>query len=106
MKNIVVTLVLVVIVFEIFEHIIFPLFWSFMNRRRKPVTGAEGMIGKVVDVREWEKTEGRVFVNGELWNAVSIVPFAKGDKAIVERVEGLTLKVRPVERDEQNSITA
>ena len=43
---------------------------------------------------QWEKTEGRVFVNGELWSAVSDVPLAKGDKAVIEDVQGLTLRVK------------
>ena len=105
MKNIVVTLALAVIVFELFEHVIFPLFWTVRNRKRKSVCGAEGMIGKVVDVREWDKTEGRVFVNGEFWRAASTVPFVEGDRAIIERVEGLTLRVGPMEGDIRNSTT-
>ena len=51
----------------------------------------------MVEVVQWDKTEGRVFVHGELWSAVSDVPFMKGDKAIIERVEGLTVKVKSVE---------
>ena len=97
MKNVIVTLVIGIIAFEIFEHIIFPLFWFFKNRKKKSVCGPPGLVGRVVEVVQWDKTEGRVFVHGELWSAVSDVPFMKGDKAIIERVEGLTVKVKSVE---------
>jgi membrane protein implicated in regulation of membrane protease activity len=53
------------------------------------------MVGKVVQVRQWNKTEGQVFVNAELWRTVSDVPLSKGDKAVIHSVEGLTLRVEP-----------
>ena len=53
------------------------------------------MIGEICDVKEWNKTEGKVFVHGELWNATSEVPLSAGDKAIIQAVEGLTLRVKP-----------
>jgi membrane-bound ClpP family serine protease len=52
-------------------------------------------LGKVAEVKQWQASEGRVFVNGELWRAVSDVPLLTGDKAIVQNVEGLTLRVKP-----------
>ena len=56
---------------------------------------AIGMIGKVVEIKQWDKTEGKVLINGELWNAVCEVPLPTGGKAIVQSVEGLTLKLKP-----------
>ena len=53
------------------------------------------MLGKVAEVKQWQASEGRIFVNGELWRAVSDVPLSTGDKAIVQNVEGLTLRVKP-----------
>jgi membrane protein implicated in regulation of membrane protease activity len=53
------------------------------------------MLGKAVEVKQWQTSEGRVFVNGELWRAVSDVPLSTGDKAIIQNVEGLTLRVKP-----------
>lgn len=97
MKNIVVTLVIAFIVFEIIEHVAFPLFWLVKNRKKKSVCGVAGMLGRVVEVKQWEEAEGRVFVNGELWSAISDVPLMKGNKAIIESVEGLTLRVKPFE---------
>ena len=54
-------------------------------------------MGRVAEIKQWEKAEGRVFVNGELWNAVGDVRFMIGDRAVIERVEGLTLRVKPFE---------
>jgi len=54
------------------------------------------MIGQVVVVKEWHVHEGRVFVQGELWQAVGNATFAEGEKAIVESVARLQLRVKPL----------
>jgi membrane-bound serine protease (ClpP class) len=69
--------------------------WRFIKRKEKSVTGIDSLLGEVVDVRQWKGKEGQVFIKGELWKAVSDVPLKKGDKAIIQQVEGLTLKVKP-----------
>lgn len=96
-KNIVLTLVIAFVALELIEHVVFPLLWLVLRRKKKSACGAEGMLGKIVEVKQWEKNEGRVFVNGELWSAVSDIPLMRGDKAVIERVEGLTLKVKPLD---------
>ena len=53
------------------------------------------MLGKVGEVKQWQKNEGKVFVNGELWQAVSEVPLLPGDRVVIQKVEGLTLEVNP-----------
>jgi len=55
------------------------------------------MIGKVVEIRRWDKTEGQVLINGELWSAVCEIPLPAGGKAVVQGIEGLTLKLKPYE---------
>ena len=92
-KTIILTLVIGVLIFELIEHVVFPLFWSIMGRKRKSVCGVTGMLGKVGEVKQWKKNEGKVFVNGELWKAVSDVPLSPGDRVVIQKVEGLTLKV-------------
>jgi len=39
---------------------------------------------------------GKVFVHGELWDAVSTVPVPAGERIVVRQVDGLTLRVDPV----------
>jgi len=38
---------------------------------------------------------GRVFIEGETWNAVSDIPIPSGELVEVIGIEGLTLKVKP-----------
>ena len=92
-KTTILTLVVGVLLFELIEHVVFPLFWFIMGRKRKSVCGVSGMLGKVGAVKQWKKNEGKVFVNGELWQAVSEVPLLLGDRVVIQNVEGLTLKV-------------
>jgi len=97
MKNVIVILVIGFIAFELIEHLVFPLFWSIKNRNKRSIAGVTGMLGKVAEVKRWHKSEGQVFLNGELWRAVSDVPLFAGDKAVVQKVDGLTLRVKPFE---------
>ncbi len=81
------------LLFELIEHVLFPLVWVFAARNRKSPCGTEGMLGKMVQVRSWQDGEGRVFIEGELWNASSDDHLQPGDKAVVQEVQGLVLKI-------------
>jgi membrane-bound serine protease (ClpP class) len=67
---------------------------------RRPVTGAEGLIGKRGEARTALDPHGRVFVHGEIWNATGESPVALGQPVRVVRVEGLRLWVVPVSETE------
>ena len=41
---------------------------------------------------------GKVFIEGEYWNAVSDTPIEKGEVAEIAAVQGLTLKVKTKEK--------
>ena len=88
-ETIILTLVIGVVLFELIEHVVFPLFWSIMGGKRKSVCGMTGMLGKVGEVKQWKNNEGKVFVNGELWQAVSEVTLIPGDRVVIQKVEGL-----------------
>lgn len=64
----------------------------------RTATGVEGLIGEVGVVRSPLAPRGHVFLRGELWNAESDQPVEAGASVRVARVEGLTLKVVPVQR--------
>lgn len=67
------------------------------SRRRKVVTGREGLLGSVGEVRTRLEPKGMVFVQSELWSAVSDSgPIEVGTPVRVESVDGLLLRVRPV----------
>ena len=95
--NIIITVIIIFIAIELIEHIIFPIVWSIFRGRKRSTYGVMGMIGKVVEIRRWNKIEGRVLINGELWSAVCEVPLPVGGKALVLGIEGLTLKLKPYE---------
>lgn len=95
MKSVMVILAIGFLLFEFVEHVIFPLIWFIKDRKRKSVCGVTGMLGKVGEIKQYQGTEGHVFVNGELWRALSDVPLLAGDKVVVQAVDGLTLRVKP-----------
>jgi len=88
-------ILLAYLLFELIEHVVIPLFWLILKKKRKPVTGDSGLIGEIAEVKEWNNSEGKVFIHGELWWATSEEPLSPGDKAEVQTVKGLTLKVKP-----------
>jgi membrane-bound serine protease (ClpP class) len=63
----------------------------------KPVrAGAETMLGRTVNaLSRIDSAGGRVFIEGEHWNAVSETPVEAGQPVMVAGIEGLTLKVKP-----------
>jgi membrane-bound serine protease (ClpP class) len=65
-------------------------------RRNKVVTGEQGMIGEVAIVCASLNPAGKVFVQGELWDAVAPVNVEAGRKVVVRKVENLVLQVEPV----------
>ena len=65
-------------------------------RRNKVVTGIQGLIGEIGVTRSALTPEGKVFVHGELWDAVAPAGLPAGTKVAVRSVEGLRLFVEPV----------
>jgi membrane-bound serine protease (ClpP class) len=65
-------------------------------RRNKITTGEQGLIGEVGITQTPLMPAGKVFVHGELWDAVSPVSIPAGERVVVRRVEGLTLQVEPI----------
>ena len=77
------------------------LFFAFaiakvMQARRKPaVTGREGLVGATALVRTRLDPEGKVFIQGELWDAVATDgSIGVGDEVEVVGAEGFCLRVR------------
>lgn len=70
--------------------------------KMEPTVGQYVLIGQVasVEVDVQPDRPGKVFVNGELWNARASVPVTKGSRVRILAVDGLTLEVAPVEGSE------
>lgn len=70
--------------------------------RRRVRSGAEGLIGRVDEVRAKPAPMGQVFLDGALWRARlwaadEDAALERGDPIVVERIDGLTLTVRRAE---------
>jgi membrane-bound serine protease (ClpP class) len=65
-------------------------------RRRKAMTGVSALIGEIGVAQTPLIPEGKVFVQGEIWNAVSALEIGVGEQVRVRAVNGLTLEVEPV----------
>lgn len=65
-------------------------------RRNKHVSGEEGLIGEVGVAQTSLSRRGKIFVHGELWDAVSSCDITAGQSVVVRRVDGLVLEVDPV----------
>jgi membrane-bound serine protease (ClpP class) len=66
-------------------------------RHGRVATGSEGMIGEIGVTRTPLGPDGKVFVRGELWNAVAKTAIAEGTRVRVAAVKGLHLTVEPAE---------
>ncbi len=65
-------------------------------RSNKVVTGRRGLIGQLGITQTELAPAGKVFVHGELWDAVSSVPVPAGERIVVRDIHGLTLRVDPM----------
>jgi membrane-bound serine protease (ClpP class) len=78
----------------------------YRARRARPTIGRESLVGKTAETRTDLAPEGMVFVDGELWHAVSTdghVP--SGQRVQVVATEGLRLKVRPLFTESEGAET-
>jgi membrane-bound serine protease (ClpP class) len=77
--------------------VIFLMTIALRARRNRVVTGQEGMIGEIGVARTALGPEGKVFVHGEIWNAVAKKTIDEGARVRVAGIEGLHLIVEPAE---------
>ena len=70
---------------------------AFRAQTATTLTGQRGLVGKIGVVKQALDPEGKVFVHGELWQAIARVPIEDGCKVRITGVEGLTLMVEPAE---------
>jgi membrane-bound ClpP family serine protease len=80
-------------------------------RGRSVRGGPEGLLGELGVVRSWDESDGRVTLHGSVWRArrsmlledpdddeAAAAHLQAGDTVVVERLNGLTLCVRPAEK--------
>jgi membrane-bound serine protease (ClpP class) len=68
-----------------------------LRAQRLPVkSGRETMLGKTVNaLTAIDSQTGKVFIEGEYWNAISEAPVAPGQLVEIIGIKGLTLQVKP-----------
>jgi membrane-bound serine protease (ClpP class) len=69
---------------------------AFKARKNKLVSGAQGLIGETGIAQTTLSPGGKIFVHGEIWDAVSSSPVPIGQSVVVRRIDGLLLQVEPL----------
>ncbi len=67
---------------------------AFRAYMRKPEVGSKAMIGQVGEAMTRLDPRGKVFVRGEIWNALSDEVIESGERVQVVEIQGLNLKVK------------
>jgi membrane-bound serine protease (ClpP class) len=65
-------------------------------RRRGAVSGKDSIIGGIATAMEDFSGDGKVWLEGEAWQARSSVPILKNQEVVVRDLDGLILDVEPV----------
>ena len=84
-------------VFELGEHVLFPLVWSIIQRKRSKPDPLADLVGTRVRVAAWSKGKGQVYVGRERWLARGPEDLAVGEKVVVAEITGLTLFVKRID---------
>jgi membrane-bound serine protease (ClpP class) len=74
-------------------------------KRQGPTSGVGAFVGQEAVASEPIRPDqpGRVFFDGAYWNAASDVEIAEGATVRVDAVDGLTLRVSPLETERNAS---
>ncbi|WP_447971255.1 NfeD family protein [Nitrospira sp. M1] len=77
--------------------------FSVKTLKSRTMTGSEGLIGMTGSAKTDLTPSGKIFVHGELWNAISDTPIHAGDTIEVTGMDGLTLYVKPSLASQRNA---
>ncbi len=73
--------------------VLFVLQRAFRVQTQPVTTGSQGLVGEIGAASTDLNPEGKVFVYGELWHAISAMPVRRGERVRVTSVKGLQLTV-------------
>lgn len=77
---------------------LFALVMVVRAHRRRPTTGKEGLVGAAGIATTDLRPEGTVEIRGELWQATADEPIKAGAKIQVEKMEGMGVKVKKIQK--------
>jgi len=69
------------------------IYLAGLSSRRRPVSGAEGLVGEHGVAKTALKPKGTVLVHGELWNAEADAAIEAGEAVVVSAIDGLKIRV-------------
>ena len=93
----------VIVSFAIISALVFTVVigMAIKARRRPVVSGLEELVGAKASVLDDFDRQGRVSIHSETWQALSKAPLRKGQQVKVSAIEGLTLRVEPLDTSTQ-----
>jgi membrane-bound serine protease (ClpP class) len=68
-------------------------------RARPVVSGQEELLQASGEVLDDFEGKGRIRIHGEVWKAESSTPLRRGDKVRIISIDGLVLKVQPLDQE-------
>ena len=88
------TWLVVLIILGVIAFAAITIIWGIKAHRLKVEAGAEELVGRTAEVKAALSPKGAVFLEGELWTAVSEAGNIEvGQEVIVSKVNGLILYV-------------
>ena len=94
----------VILTFALVTALVFSLVvgMALRARRRPVVSGLEQMVGQIATVSSLlDDGLAMVSVHSESWRARSSTPLHRGQKVTIKTIDGLTLEVEPLEREQK-----
>jgi len=93
----------VIVSFAIISALVFTVVigMAIKARRRPVVSGLEELVGAEATVLADFDRQGRVSIHSETWQALSSAPLREGQPVRVAGIEGLTLRVEPLDTSTQ-----
>jgi membrane-bound serine protease (ClpP class) len=93
----------VIISFAIISALVFIVVigMAIKARRRPVVSGSEQLVGAEATVLADFDGQGKVSIHSETWRALSGAPLRKGQQVKVSGIDGLTLRVEPLDTSTQ-----
>ena len=85
---------IVIVAIAIAAFIVITIVWGIRAHRHQVSAGREDLLGKTAEVKTALNPKGTVFIEGELWTAVSEDGQAEpGDEVVITKVDRLTVWV-------------
>lgn len=75
---------------------LFAVFLVAKSQMKKPVTGAEGLVGEIGVANSTINPEGDIYIHGEIWTAECDEKIEKGEKVEILSVAHLKVKVKKI----------